>query len=73
MNVINMVRKGTNVEYPLWEKEVKRLARPVEGKAHQRERRVRRVEEEEAVCVTKPREVQQEKERTWRRSPVHVL
>jgi len=68
---------------------VKRVARPVEGKAHQRERRgpacpikgkvqegerrVRRVEEEEAVCMAKPQEVQQGREGAWRRSPLPLI
>jgi len=70
----------------LWEKKVKRVVHPVEGKAHQRERRglvcpvkgkvqegerrVRRVEEEEAVYMAKPQEAQQG---AWRRSLAHIL
>jgi len=38
---------------PLWEKKVKRVARPQEGKAHQGERRLRRVEKGEAACSAK--------------------
>jgi len=45
-----------------WEKEVKRVAHFVERKVHQKEKRVRRVEEEEAACVAKLREVQQGRE-----------
>jgi len=56
-------------ECPLWERKVKRVARPKEGKAHQEkrrpahpirekaqegEKRLRRVEEEEAACVARP-------------------
>ena len=43
----------------------KRLAHPIRGKAQKGERRLRRAEEEEAVCVTRPQEVQQGE---WRRS-----
>jgi len=46
----------------LWEKEVKRVAHPVEGKVHQKERRVKRVEEKEVAYVAKPQEVQQGRE-----------
>jgi len=71
-------------EYPLWERKVKRVARPKEGKAHQEkrrpvypirekaqegEKRLRRVEEEEAACVARPREAQQ----GWRRSSMEEL
>jgi len=57
-------------ECPSWEKKVKRVAHPVEGKVHQGERKrlaclekgktqedekeLRRVEEEEAAYMTKP-------------------
>jgi len=41
-------------ECSLWEKKAKRVVCPVEGKAYQRKRRVRRVEEEEVACVAKP-------------------
>jgi len=70
----------------LWEKKVKRVVHSVEGKAHQRERRglacpikgkaqegerrVRRVEEEEAAYMAKPQEAQQG---AWRRSLAHIL
>jgi len=37
------------------------------------ERKLRRVEEEEVACVAKLREVQQGKDRVWRRSLAHVL
>jgi len=70
-------------ECPLWEKKERmvRVAKPqkvhqqkgpvhsVKGKAQEGERRLRRVEEEEAVCVAKPQEVQQ----GWRRSSVKEL
>jgi len=36
-------------ECPLWERKVKRVARPREGKAHQGERKLRRMEEEKAA------------------------
>jgi len=70
-------------EYPLWEKKVKRVARPNEGKAHQeerrparpirekaqeREKRLRRMEEEKAARPAKG-EAQQE----WRRSSIEEL
>jgi len=38
------------------------VAHSVERKVHQKEKRVRRVEEEEAACVAKLREVQQGRE-----------
>jgi len=45
-------------EYPLWrkkEKKVERVAHPVQGKAHQQEKRkLRRVEGEETACMAKP-------------------
>jgi len=50
-------------ECPLWERKVKRVARPREEKAHQGGRKLRRMEEEKAACPTKG-EAQQE----WRRS-----
>jgi len=43
--------------------------RPVKGKVHEGEKRLRRVEEEKTVCMTKPREAQQ----GWRRSSVEEL
>jgi len=50
-------------ECPLWrkkEKEVERVTCPVQGKVHQQEKRkLKRVEEEEAACMAKPRKVQQ--------------
>jgi len=70
-------------ECPLWERKLKRVARPDRGKAHQgkrrpacpvrkkaqeRERRLRRIEEEKAACPVKG-EVQQE----WKRTPVEKL
>jgi len=70
-------------ECPLWEKRMKKVARPTEGKAHQEERRparpikekaqegekrLRRIEEEKAVCSAKG-EAQQE----WRRSSIEEL
>jgi len=70
-------------ECPLWERKVKRVARPREEKAHQGERRparpvreevqrgerrLRRIEEEKAACPVKG-EAQQE----WRRSSIEEL
>jgi len=70
-------------ECPLWERKVKRVAHPNEGKVHQEERRpvhpirekvqergkrLRRMEEEKAACPVKG-EVQQE----WRRSSMEEL
>jgi len=70
-------------ECPLWEKKVKRVARPNGGKAHQeerrparpirekaqeREKRLRRMEEEKAAYPAKE-EAQQE----WRRSSIEEL
>jgi len=49
---------------PMWKKE-KRPARPEKGKAQEKERRLRRAEEEEAVRIDRPREAQQGE---WRRS-----
>ena len=49
-------------ECPLWKK---RPAHPEKGKAQEKEKRLRRVEEGGAACVAKPREVQQGE---WRRS-----
>jgi len=46
-------------ECPQWERKEKRVARPREGKAHQRERRLRRMEEEKAARPMKG-EAQQE-------------
>ena len=46
-------------ECPLWERKVKRVARPRGGKAHQGERKLRRMEEEKAACPVKG-EAQQE-------------
>jgi len=60
-------------ECPLWrkkEKVVERVACPVQKKAHQqKKRKLRRVEEEEAVYMAKPQEVQQ----GWRRSLIEEL
>jgi len=50
-------------ECPLWERKVKRVARPREGKAHQGERKLRRMEEEKAA-----RPVKGEAQQEWRRS-----
>ena len=52
---------------PLWGKKERRLARPVRGKAQ--ERKLRKVEQEEAARVAKPREAQQE----WKRSSWEML
>jgi len=56
-------------ECPQWERKEKRVARPREGKAHQRERKLRRMEEEKAARPMK-REAQQEE---WKRTPVEKL
>jgi len=58
-------------ECPLWEKKVKRVTRPDEGKAHQKEkkREVRQVEEGEVARLVKGK-AQQEK---WKRSSWEVL
>jgi len=70
-------------ECPLWEKKVKRVVRPKEGKAHQEERRparpirekaqegekrLRRMEEEKAA-----RPVKGEAQQGWRRSSIREL
>jgi len=57
-------------ECPLGEKKVKRVARPDEGKAHQkeREREARRVEKEETA-----RPVKGEAQQEWRRSSMEEL
>ena len=46
-----------------------RLVHPAKGKVQEEERQLRKVEEEKAVCMIRPREVQQE----WRRSSVAEL
>jgi len=58
-------------ECPLWEKKVKRVACPEEGKAHQEEKRreVRRVKEEGAARPGKGKAQQEE----WKRSSWEVL
>jgi len=68
---------------PLWERKLKRVARPDGGKAHQEERRpacpirekvqegekrLRRIEEEKAA-----RPVKGEAQQEWRRSPIEEL
>jgi len=55
-------------ECPQWERKEKRVACPREGKAHQGERRLRRMEEEKAAHPIKG-EAQQE----WRRSSIEEL
>jgi len=55
-------------ECPQWERKEKRVVCPREGKAHQGERRLRRMEEERAACPVKG-EAQQE----WRRSSIEEL
>jgi len=55
-------------ECPQWERREKRVACPRERKAHQGERRLRRIEEEKVVRPIKG-EVQQE----WRRSSIEEL
>jgi len=55
-------------EYPQWKRKVKRVVRPKEGKVHQGERRLRRVEEGEAAHP-----VQGKAQQEWRRTPVEKL
>jgi len=55
-------------ECPLWKRKVKRVARPREEKAHQGERRLRRIEEEKAA-----RPVKGEAQQEWRRSSIEEL
>jgi len=55
-------------ECPLWERKVKRVVRPREGKAHQGERRLRRMKEEKAACPVKG-----EAQQKWRRSLIEEL
>jgi len=55
-------------ECPQWKRKEKRVVRPREGKAHQGERRLRRMEEGKAACPVKG-EAQQE----WRRSSMEEL
>jgi len=70
-------------ECPLWEKKVKRVVRPIEGKAHQEKRRLahpvrekaqkgekklRRMEEEKAA-----RPVKGEAQQEWRKSSMEEL
>jgi len=54
-------------ECPLWERKVRRVACPKERKAHQRTRRLRRVEEDEAA-----RPVQEKAQQEWKRSSWEV-
>jgi len=54
---------------PAWKKE-KRLAHPEKEKVQEKERRLRRVEEEEVACVARPREAQQGE---WKRSSWKTL
>jgi len=54
-------------ECPLWVKQKRRPVHPVRGEAQ--ERKLRKVEQEEAACVAKPREAQQE----WKRSSWEML
>ena len=49
--------------------QMKFMTHPVKEKAQEGERRLRRMEEEKAVCMAKPQEAQQE----WRRSLVAEL
>jgi len=55
-------------ECPQWKRKEKRVARPREGKAHQGERRLRRVEEEKAA-----RPIKGEAQQEWRRSSIEEL
>jgi len=70
-------------ECPLWERKVKRVARPQQGKAHQREgrpacpirekvqereRRLRRIKKGKAVCSVKG-----EAQQGWKRTSVEKL
>ena len=50
-------------ECPLWERKVKKVACPREGKAHQGERRLRKMEEEKVA-----RPIKGEAQQEWRRS-----
>jgi len=62
--------KVAHVAKPQKAQQRERPAHPVEGKAQEKESRVRRAKGEEAAHVARPREVQQEK---WRRSSVEKL
>jgi len=55
-------------ECPLWERKLKRVARPNGEKAHQGEKRLRRIEEEKVVCPVKG-----EAQQGWRRSLMEEL
>jgi len=55
-------------EYPQWERKEKRVACPRKGKAHQGERRLRRMEEEKAA-----RPIKKEAQQEWRRSSIEEL
>jgi len=52
-----------------YQQEKRKPACPIKGEAQEKERRLRRVEEEEVVHVAKPREAQQ----GWKRSSVEEL
>jgi len=52
--------KAARVVRPQKAQQEKRLARPVRGKAQEGERRLRRIEEDGAAHMAKPREAQQE-------------
>jgi len=56
-------------ECPQWERKEKRVARPKEGKAHQGERRLRRMEEKKAARPIKGEAQQKE----WKKTPVEKL
>jgi len=55
-------------ECPLWERKLKRVVRPKEGKAHQEEKKLRKVEEDEAA-----RPVQEKAQQGWKRSSMEEL
>jgi len=55
-------------ECPLWERKLKRVVRPDGGKAHQEEKRLRKMEEEKAARLVKG-----EAQQGWRRSSMEEL
>jgi len=63
------MKKAAHVAVPQKVQQKRRLARPIREKVQEGEKRLRRVEEDGAACVAKPREVQQ----GWKRSSVEEL
>ena len=63
------MKKAAHVAAPQKAQQERRLAPPIREKAQEEEKRLRRVEEDRAVRMAKPREVQQE----WKRSSVEEL